>query len=67
MSKVSVNAFKKILREELTEIADENGWDLSKSTGSGYSFQLWCANLLCQYDKGIETDPFIACDGGIYV
>ncbi len=57
LTKLSVNEFKKHLKTDLDTLAKENGWDISKSTDRGYTFQLWVAQVLCNYDRGLDTEP----------
>ncbi|MFC1776762.1 AIPR family protein [Pseudomonadota bacterium] len=57
MTSLSVKQFKKLIWEEMEVVAEENGWDLNVEVHRGYAFQLWCANTICAYDQGIETDP----------
>ena len=56
-SKIGVKEFEKILREETKEVADDFGWDVDNQTDRGYAFQLWVANVLCDYDRGFDTEP----------
>ena len=57
LTKLSVNEFKKHLKTDLENLAKENGWDITKSTDRGYTFQLWVAQVLCNYDRGLDTEP----------
>jgi len=51
-----VNEFREILREEVNEIANSQGLDMTKQTYRGQAFQMWTANLFCNYDKGFDTE-----------
>jgi len=55
--KVSVNEFKSILKEEIAGVAQSMSWNIDSTSGRGYAFQLWVAHLLCNYDRGFDTDP----------
>ena len=48
----TVNEFKDVLKTEVNEVGKSHGWDYNNQTHRGQSFQLWTANLFCNYDKG---------------
>lgn len=56
MAKLLVKEFRKILRDRMTEIGAQYGWDISKPPQSGWAFQMWCAETVTDYDQGLETD-----------
>ncbi len=56
-SKIPVNEFKKILKQEVEECAKDMNWDTNSPSGRGYAFQLWMASLFCSQDHGFDTDP----------
>ncbi len=41
----------------MEDSAGKNGWKLSISSEQGYAFQHWTAEVFCDYDQGIETNP----------
>jgi len=53
---LTVNEFKDVLKTEVNEVAKSHGWDYNNQTHRGQSFQLWTANLFCNYDKGFDTE-----------
>ena len=56
-TRLSTKEFQETLREGMRLSAEKNGWNLDKDNGRGYAFQHWVAEVLCNYDQGIETDP----------
>lgn len=57
MTKLSIKEFKTNLSEGLSEIASNYSWNMDSPTERGYTFQRWCADLLCSYDQGLDTEP----------
>lgn len=53
--KISVNEFKKLLKQEVEECANAMDWDMNNPSGRGYAFQLWTATLFCMQDHGFDT------------
>jgi hypothetical protein len=54
---LGVRDFEKILRQEVEEIVGDFGWDFDNQAQRGYAFQYWVANVLCDYDRGFDTEP----------
>ncbi len=54
---VSVKEFRKILQEEVQELARSHGWKHDTNVGRGYAFQLWVANTFASEDRGFDTEP----------
>ena len=57
---LSTKEFQANLREGMRLSAAKNGWNQDNTSGRGYAFQHWVAEVLCNYDQGIETDPLDA-------
>ena len=55
--KLTVNDFKKDLKDGVARICESYGWDENDASGRGWAFQYWCAEVLCNHDKLIETLP----------
>jgi hypothetical protein len=56
-TRLSTKEFQTTLREGMRLSAEKNGWNQDNTSGRGYAFQHWVAEVLCNYDQGIETDP----------
>lgn len=54
---LSTKGFQTKLREGMELSAEKNGWNQDSTSGRGYAFQHWVAEVFCNYDQGIETDP----------
>lgn len=69
MPGMSTNEFVKQLQQDVQGICEERHWSVNKESQRGWAFQLWIARLLCDRDRGIDTDPddavFTTRDGGI--
>lgn len=57
MERLPVKTFKNLTSTEMQTIAEDYGWDIIKNNERGYAFQRWCADLLCSYDQGLDTEP----------
>lgn len=63
MPSLSVKQFRERLTSELREVASEQGWDQSKSSERGYTFQLWYGFLIDDVETSFDTD---AADAMLY-
>jgi hypothetical protein len=54
-TQMSVDAFKRIVREGVQESCKRQGWNENKDTERGYAFQKWVGELLVQRE-GLEAD-----------
>lgn len=56
-NEISVNEFRKIIREEVEGQALLHGLKHDTNSGRGQAFQYWVANIFTSEDHGFETDP----------
>ncbi len=62
MSKLSVNEFRKLLKEQVDEVASQNGWNVSKTSDRGFAFQRWLFDTISRYEVGLDdADPDEVC------
>lgn len=55
--KITTKEFKKIIGDSIKRIAESQSWDVNQATYRGYAFQRWIAEVITNYDQGIDTDP----------
>lgn len=62
MSTLSVNEFKKLLREQVAVVAEDHGWRINNAAERGYAFQYWLVGVIASYEVGFDgTDPDDVC------
>ena len=54
---VSVNEFRKILKEGVEEICEEKSWRFDNQAQRGYAFQYWVAQVIGDLEQSFDTDP----------
>ena len=68
-NKLSTNEFKTLIRNAVAALCRERKWNYDNESHRGWAFQLWIAQLLCERDRGIDTEPDEAVlttrDGGL--
>src|SRR5208282_2675930 len=55
IAQMSVDAFKKIIREGVQAACKNQGWNETKENERGYAFQKWVADLIVQRE-GLDTN-----------
>lgn len=60
-TKISVNEFKKILKDDIDRIAVAHSWDINKNIDRGFAFQRWFAEVVTHLEPGYDTSPDEAC------
>ncbi len=60
---VSTREFKAIIRDELNEIAEDQGLELSKADNRGLAFEIWTANLVFAAEDAYDGEPTDAIQG----